>query len=91
MPLGLTEMDIAENIKKTEILSDLYTSVWAPAQRHIQSPAKHLSWNYFAKTIIGSKLLTIFAKSPSWMFYRVLNTPLTCIISFQSVSKNKLT
>ena len=62
MPLGLTEMDIAENIKNPEILSDLYTSVWAPAQRHIQSPAKHLSWNYFAKTIIGSKLLTIFAK-----------------------------
>ena len=31
MPLGLTEMDIAENIKKPEILSDLYTSVWVPA------------------------------------------------------------
>ena len=34
-------------------------------QKHIETPIKHLKWNFFAKIL---KPLTIYAKAPSWMY-----------------------
>ena len=48
---------------------------WTLRQRRIhKDPVKHLRWSFFLKYLI-----TIFIKSPSSMFDRVLNTPLCSV------------
>ena len=45
-------------------------------RRRIQNPFKYLRWSTFAKTVNGLKSLTGHAKTPFYMFERVLNMPL---------------
>ena len=46
------------------------------AEKRIKNPVKHLRWSFFTKIVHSHKLLTIFTKTQSYMFDRVLNRPL---------------